>query len=76
MQFDSSLVGCSCKGGKSLNDFYFGTFTGRSPSDGEASLAMKGLKGGGGGGGAYLRVLPMDDQMFAMKGSRSLDIRF
>ena len=32
-------------GGGSLNDFYFGTFIGHFPSDGEASLAVKGLKG-------------------------------
>ena len=31
------------KEGKSLNDFKFGTFTGRLPSDGPASMAVKGL---------------------------------
>ena len=32
------------KGEKSLNDFKFGTFAGRFPSDGAASMAVKGLK--------------------------------
>ena len=32
------------KGGKSLNDFKFGTIVGRFQSDGVASMAMKGLK--------------------------------
>ena len=32
------------KGEKSLNDFTLGTFTGRFPSDGAASMAVKGLK--------------------------------
>ena len=31
------------KGEKSLNDFKFGTFAGRFPSDGAASMAVKGL---------------------------------
>ena len=31
------------KEGKSRNDFKFGTFTGRFPSDGAASMAVKGL---------------------------------
>ena len=31
------------KGEKKLNDFKFGTFTGRFPSDGAASMAVKGL---------------------------------
>ena len=32
------------RGQKSLNGFKFGTFIGRFPSDGEASMAVKGLK--------------------------------
>ena len=32
------------RGGKSLNDFKFGTFIGRFPSDGAASMAEKGLR--------------------------------
>ena len=32
---------------KSLSGFKFGTFIGRFPSDGEASMAVKGLMGGG-----------------------------
>ena len=32
------------KRGKSLNDFTFGTFISRFPSDGAACMAMKGLK--------------------------------
>ena len=31
------------KGEKSLNDFKFGSFTGRFPCDGAASMAVKGL---------------------------------
>ena len=40
---------CSCEGGGggggggSLTDFKFGTFIGRFPSDGVASVAVKGL---------------------------------
>ena len=38
------LLGAHAMGGlKSLNDFKFGTFTGRFPSDGVASMAVKGL---------------------------------
>ena len=33
------------KGGKSHNDFKFGTLTGSFPSDGAASKAVKGLTG-------------------------------
>ena len=32
------------KGGKGLNDFSFGAFTGRFQSDGTESMAVKGLK--------------------------------
>ena len=32
------------KGGKGLNNFKFDTFSGRFPSDGAASMAVKGLK--------------------------------
>ena len=36
---------CSSEVGKShLNDFAFGIFLGRFPSDGAASMAVKGLK--------------------------------
>ena len=40
---------CSCegkekKGKQKLNDYKFFTFTGRFPSDGAASLAVKGLR--------------------------------
>ena len=37
--------------GKIFNGFKFGTFTGRFPNDGGASMAVKGLKVGGGGMG-------------------------
>ena len=32
------------KGGTGLNGFNFGTFIGRFPNDGAASMAVKGLK--------------------------------
>ena len=44
MHFDRSPFTCSCKGVKGLNDFKFSTFIG--PSDGAASIAVKGLKNG------------------------------
>ena len=38
-------ISCAhAKGGKSLNDFKFGTFVGCFPSDSAASVAVKGLK--------------------------------
>ena len=43
--------------GKIFNDFKFGTFIGRFPNDGGASMAVKGLKVGGGGGGGERRQL-------------------
>ena len=42
VHFDRNPLSCSCKGRKSLNDFKFGTFTGRFPNDGAASMAVKG----------------------------------
>ena len=59
MNFDRSAFTCSSEwgvgedgwgwggggGGGRLNDFKFGTFIGRFPSDGSASRAVKGLKG-------------------------------
>ena len=39
-----ALSPAHAKGEKSLNDFKFGTFAGRFPSDGAASMAVKGLK--------------------------------
>ena len=45
MHFDRNPFTCSREGGKkSLNDFKFGTFIGRFPSDGAASMAEKGLR--------------------------------
>ena len=41
--FDRNLFTCSCEGGTSLNDFTFGTFIDPFPSDGAASMAVKGL---------------------------------
>ena len=43
VHFDRNPLSCSCKGRKSLNDFKFGTFTGRFLSDGAASMAVKRL---------------------------------
>ena len=44
MRFNRSPFTCSRNGGKkSLNDFKFGTFIGRFPSDSAASIAVKGL---------------------------------
>ena len=38
------VLSCAhAKGGKSLNDFKFGSFIGRFQSDGAASMAVKGL---------------------------------
>ena len=42
--FDRNLFTCSCEGGTGLSDFKFGTFIGGFPSDGVASMAVKGLK--------------------------------
>ena len=41
--FDINHFTCSCERGKSLNDLKLGTFVGRFPSDGVASMAVKGL---------------------------------
>ena len=53
MHFDRTLFTCSCEGwrgwwggggwGEELNAFRFATFIGRFPSDGAASMAVKGL---------------------------------
>ena len=50
MHFARSPVRRLCEGGRSLSDFKFSTFIDRFPSDGAASMAVKGLKKKGGGG--------------------------
>ena len=43
MHFDRISFTCSCEGEKSRNDFKFGIFIGRFPSDGAANMAVEGL---------------------------------
>ena len=59
VHFDRNYFTCSCKRErKSLHDFKFGTFTGRFPSDGAASMAVKELRAKTGLPVAYL-ILPL-----------------
>ena len=43
MHFDRNPFTCSRERGSDLNDFKFGTFIGRRPSDTLANMAVKGL---------------------------------
>ena len=43
MHFDRSPFTRSCQGEKGLNNFKFGTFIGRFPSDDVTSMVVKGL---------------------------------
>ena len=44
MHFDTRPVRCSCEREEKHNDFRFGSFIGRFPSDDVASMAVKGLR--------------------------------
>ena len=43
MRFDRISFTCSCNGWESRNDFMFGTFIGRFPSDDAVGMAVKEL---------------------------------